>query len=133
ERVLGVTRYGKVTRADEAMRRVAERMGVAETYHPTPVGVYFGPSGEGRSTDPFFGGAGPVRDPCRHCGACMTGCRYNAKNTLVKNYLYLAEKLGVDVFPQHTVSEIRPGWTVRTRKREFTADQVVLAAGALGT
>ncbi len=129
ERMLGVTRYGRTTRADAAMKRVAERMGVGETFHPTPVGVYFGQSG----VDPFFGGAGPARDACIHCGACMTGCRFNAKNTLVKNYLYLAEKLGADVFPRHTVTEIRPGWTVRTNRRAFTADQVVLAAGALGT
>ncbi len=78
ERMLGVTTYGRTTRADEAMKRVAERMGVAETFHPTPVGVYFGQSG----VDPFFGGAGPNREACRHCGACMTGCRFNAKNTL---------------------------------------------------
>src|SRR2546423_12515421 len=129
ERMLGVNTYARTTRADEAMRKVAERMGVGDTFHPTPVGVYFGQSG----VDPYFGGAGPARDSCTHCGSCMTGCRYNAKNTLVKNYLYLAEKLGVEVFPRHTVTEIRPGWTVRTRQRSFTADQVVLAAGALGT
>jgi cholesterol oxidase len=129
ERMLGVNTYARTTRADEAMRKVAERMGVGDTFHPTPVGVYFGQSG----VDPYFGGAGPVRNSCTHCGSCMTGCRLNAKNTLVKNYLYLAEKLGVEVFPRHTVTEIRPGWTVRTRHRSFTADQVVLAAGALGT
>jgi cholesterol oxidase len=129
ERMLGVSTYGRTTRADEAMRKVAERMGAGDTFHPTPVGVYFGQSG----VDPYFGGAGPERNACTHCGACMTGCRFNAKNTLVKNYLYLAEKLGVEVFPRHTVTEIRPGWTVRTNRRAFTADQVVLAAGALGT
>jgi cholesterol oxidase len=139
ERMLGVNTYARTTRADEAMRKVAERMGVGDTFHPTPVGVYFGQSG----VDPYFGGAGPARNSCTHCGSCMTGCRFNAKNTLVKNYLYLAEKLGVEVFPRHTVTEVRPGWagrrgheqgwTVRTRHRSFTADQVVLAAGALGT
>ncbi len=129
ERMLGVTTYDRVTRADEAMRRVAERMGVAGTYHPTPVGVYFGQSG----VDPYFGGAGPERAGCRHCGACMTGCRYNAKNTLVKNYLYLAERLGVEVFPLTTVTAIEPGYRVRTSKGTFEAEQVVLAAGALGT
>jgi cholesterol oxidase len=129
ERMLGVTTYGRVTRADEAMRRVAERMDVGDTFHPTPVGVYFGQS----NVDPFFGGAGPLRDGCKHCGACMTGCRYNAKNTLVKNYLYLAEQLGVEVFPLTRVTEIRPGYTVRTTKGTFRAGQVVLAAGALGT
>jgi cholesterol oxidase len=129
ERMLGVTTYGRTTPADEAIRKVAERMGVGDTFHPTPVGVYFGQSG----VDPYFGGAGPVREPCRNCGACMTGCRYNAKNTLTKNYLYLAERLGVEVYPLHRVTELRPGWTVRTARRTFTADQVVLAAGALGT
>src|SRR5256885_13843447 len=111
ERMLGVGTYARTTRADEAMRKVAERMGVGDTFHPTPVGVYFGQSG----VDPYFGGAGPARNSCTHCGSCMTGCRFNAKNTLVKNYLYLAEKLRVEVFPRHTVTEIRPGWTVRTR------------------
>ena len=67
ERMLGVTTYGRTTRADEAMQRVAERMGVGHTFHPTPVGVYFGQS----DVDPFFGGAGPLREPCRQCGACM--------------------------------------------------------------
>ena len=105
ERMLGVTTYGRTTRADEAMRRVAERMGVAATYHPTPVGVYFGQSG----VDPYFGGAGPARDACRHCGACMTGCRFNAKNTLVKNYLYLAERAGAQVYPLTTATAVRPG------------------------
>jgi cholesterol oxidase len=129
ERMLGVTTYQRVTRADEAVKQVAERMGVGETWHPTPVGVYFGQSG----VDPFFGGAGPDRDGCRHCGACMTGCRFNAKNTLVKNYLHLAEKLGVEVFARTRVTAIEPGYTMRTTRGTFTAEQVVLAAGALGT
>jgi cholesterol oxidase len=133
KRMLGVTTYGRVTRADEAMRRVAQRMGVADTYHPTPVGVYFGPS----TVDPYFGGEGPLRDACRNCGACMTGCRFNAKNTLVKNYLYLAEKLGAEVFPGTTVTGVRPaaggGYTVTAKGRTFAAKDVVLAAGALGT
>ena len=129
ERMLGVTTYQKVTRADEAMRRVAERMGVAETYHPTPVGVYFGQSG----VDPYFGGAGPIRDGCRQCGGCLTGCRYNAKNTLVKNCLYLAEKLGVEVLARTEVTAVEPGFTVRTNRGGFVAGQVVLAAGVLGT
>src|SRR2546421_770429 len=112
ERMLGVTTYGRVTRADEAMKRVADRMGVGETYHPTPVGVYFGQSG----VDPYFGGEGPARDGCRHCGSCMTGCRYNAKNTLVKNYLYLAERAGAQVYPLTTVTAVRPGFVVETSR-----------------
>ncbi len=138
-RMLGVTTYARTTRADQLVREVAEQMGVGHTYHPTPVGVYFGQSGE----DPYFGGAGPARDACRHCGECMTGCRHNAKNTLVKNYLYLAEQAGAAVYPLTTVTAVRPrtggGYVVETRRTggrrraRFTAGQVVFAAGALGT
>jgi cholesterol oxidase len=139
ERMLGVTTYPRTTAADEAVRRVAQRMGVGQTYHPTPVGVHFGQAGR----DPYFGGAGPLRDSCVHCGACMTGCRQNAKNTLVKNYLFLAEKRGAVVHPLTTVTAVRPapggGYTVEavrsggSRRTSFHADQVVFAAGALGT
>jgi cholesterol oxidase len=142
ERMLGVNEYQRTTRADEAMRRVAEQMGVGHTFHRTPVGVHFGPPGE-TVPDPYFGGAGPDRAGCINCGECMTGCRHNAKNTLVKNYLYLAERLGADVHPLTTVSAVRPagdGYRVEThrtgkrrQRKAFEADQVILAAGALGT
>ena len=139
ERMLGVSVYHRMTRADVAIKAVAERMGVGDTFHQTPVGVYFGRSG----VDPYFGGAGPLRHGCEHCGACMTGCRVGAKNTLVKNYLHLAERLGVEVHQLTTVASVRPedgGYRVDTRgtgrrrdRRTFHADQVVFAAGALGT
>ncbi len=93
--------------------------------------------------DPFFGGAGPARKACIGCGACMTGCRHNAKNTLVKNYLYLAEQAGAEVHPMTRVVDVRPdgdGYRVRTqrtgnplRRRTFTAGQVVFAGNALNT
>ncbi|MBA3489276.1 MAG: GMC family oxidoreductase [Longispora sp.] len=138
KRMLGVVTYGRLTSADLVMRKVAEDMGVGHTFRSTPVGVYFGKP----DTDPYFGGVGPKRSPCIECGACMTGCRYNAKNTLVKNYLYLAEQTGAEVFPLTTVTSVEPDGesyiitTRRTgglRKRVFTADQVIFAAGALGT
>ncbi|MFJ8580184.1 FAD-dependent oxidoreductase [Micromonospora sp. NPDC093277] len=145
KRMLGVTTYPIVTGADRAMRAVAGRMGVGHTFHATPVGVHIGRPGE-RVTDPYFGGAGPDRAGCTHCGACLTGCRHGAKNTLVKNYLWLAERLGVQVHPLTTVTAVRPatggGYAVHTertgarlrRGREVIhADQVVFAAGALGT
>ncbi|AXH89093.1 FAD-dependent oxidoreductase [Micromonospora aurantiaca (nom. illeg.)] len=145
KRMLGVTTYPIDTRADQAVRAVAERMGVAHTYHPTPVGVHIGRPGE-RVADPYFGGAGPDRTGCSHCGSCMTGCRHGAKNTLVKNYLWLAERLGVQVHPLTTVTAVRPdpagGYAVHTertgawlrkRREVIHADQVVFAAGALGT
>jgi cholesterol oxidase len=108
--------------------------------------VYFGRPGE-RGADPYFGGAGPDRVGCTECGSCMTGCRVGAKNTLVKNYLYLAEQAGARVLPRSTVTAVRPlegggyrvelvrtGSTGRGRNRSaLTAGQVVFAAGALGT
>ena len=86
-------------------------MGVGETFHPTPVGVFFGGPGADPGepvADPYFGGVGPARNPCRNCGECMTGCRHNAKNTLVKNYLWLAEQHGAVVHPLTTVTRVRP-------------------------
>ena len=144
KRMLGVTTYPRETAADRAMRAVAERMGVGDTFHATPVGVYLGRPDE-TVPDPYFGGVGPERTGCTHCGSCMTGCRVGAKNSLVKNYLWLAERLGVQVYPMTTVTAVRPaaggGYTVETvrtgawfgRRRTFEADQVVFAAGALGT
>ncbi|WP_346055094.1 MULTISPECIES: GMC family oxidoreductase [Amycolatopsis] len=144
-RMLGVVTNPTVTPSDEVMRKVARDMGVEDSFHPTPVGVYFGKPGE-RAADPYFGGAGPARTGCTECGSCMTGCRVGAKNTLVKNYLYLAEQGGAKVIPLTTVDAIRPqadgSWVVDihktgTKSRRFrhslTAGQVVLAAGTWGT
>ncbi|WP_024876269.1 GMC family oxidoreductase [Saccharomonospora piscinae] len=144
-RMLGVVTNPTVTPSDEVMRKVATDMGVADTYHPTPVGVYFGESGR-RVADPYFGGAGPDRTGCTECGACMTGCRVGAKNTLVKNYLYLAEQRGARVIPMTTVTAVRPrgdgafevdvrktGTTSGRFKHTLTAAHVVFAAGTWGT
>ncbi|WP_458686616.1 GMC oxidoreductase [Nocardia tengchongensis] len=149
KRMLGVTTNPATTPTDRVLRDVAEGMGIGDTYRPTPVGVFFG--GPGRRPgedvpDPFFGGAGPDRRACTHCGECMTGCRHNAKNTLVKNYLYLAEKAGAAVHPLTTVTDVRPlngggyavetartGRVVRKQRREFTAEHVIFAAASLGT
>ncbi|MBA3410617.1 MAG: GMC family oxidoreductase [Geodermatophilaceae bacterium] len=149
QRMLGVTTNPVTTAADEVLRGVAEDLGVGHTYRPTPVGVFFGSPGI-EVDDPYFGGAGPRRSGCLNCGACMTGCRHNAKNTLTKNYLHLAESAGAQVHPLTTVTSLRRGRpgggdagfeieTVRTgrwvnqARQTFTADQVVLAAGALGS
>lgn len=141
-RMLGVTTYPHQTPADQVMHQVARDMGAGDTFGPTPVGVLFGEPGQNVG-DPFFGGAGPQRNACTHCGECMTGCRYNAKNTLVKNYLYLAEQHGAQVHPMTTATALRPlpggGWQVLTRPSRrgrtttMTANQVVLAAGTWGT
>jgi cholesterol oxidase len=151
KRMLGVIDNPVRTPADDVMEAVAKEMGVEETFHPTPVGVFFGgpgqPAGE-EVEDPFFGGAGPARNTCLNCGECMSGCRHNAKNTLVKNYLYLAEQGGAKVLPLTTVTRIAPRadggydvhvqstkakpWTKKITK-VITADQVVMAAASLGT
>ena len=141
-RMLGVVTNHTVTPADDVMRKVAADLGVADTYRPTPVGVFFGEPGR-RAADPYFGGAGPERTGCTECGSCMTGCRVGAKNTLVKNYLYLAERAGARIIPLTTVTGLRPrehgGYDVALRKTgkrfrtTITADHVVLAAGTWGT
>jgi cholesterol oxidase len=144
-RMLGVVTNPTVTPADEIMKKVAADMGVADTYHPTPVAVYFGEPGK-RVADPYFGGVGPDRVGCTECGSCMTGCRVGAKNTLVKNYLYLAEQRGAKVIPLTTVTAVRPrgdgtfevdlrktGTVSRRFRHTLTAGHVVLAAGTWGT
>ena len=151
-RMLGVTTYPGMTRPDELLAEVAEELGVPGTAHPADVGVLFGSQvgaqpGE-EVADPFFGGAGPRRRACIECGACMTGCRHNAKNTLVKNYLHLAEKAGAEVRPLTTVVGVEPrgdgtgrdGYVVRTRRTgnrlrrgTITAQHVVFAGNALNT
>ena len=111
-------------------------MGVGDTFHPTPVGVFFGGPGESRATtvaDPYFGGAGPDRNPCLNCGECMTGCRHNAKNTLVKNYLHLAEQNGASVLPLTTVTRVSPreggGYDVHVRHTKAKVRRAVRRPG----
>jgi cholesterol oxidase len=155
ERMLGVTTYDRIGAADELLRELGEELGVAETFKPTRVGVYLGEPGSvgpGESGgDPYFGGEGPERFACQRCGSCMVGCRHGAKNTLVKNYLWFAEKLGAEVRPERQVTEVRPiggaedgsggyevtsersGSWLRKRRETLTARGVVVAAGALGT
>ena len=143
KKMLGVTTYKGLTPADEVMQSIARDYGVGDTFHPADVGVLFGAEPGAEIDDPFFGGAGPERKACIDCGACMTGCRHNAKNTLVKNYLYLAEQAGAEVRPLTRVVNVRPdadGYRVTThrtgntlRRRTFTAEQVVFAGNALNT
>jgi cholesterol oxidase len=143
-RMLGVTRNPGLFEGEEALRRVSARMGADTTFHPTDVGVYFGEPNR-RVLDPYFEGAGPERVGCNFCGGCMVGCRYGAKNTLDKNYLYFAEKWGAVVYPETRVTRIRKladGYELETRVstalfrrrgRTFKARRVVVAAGVLGT
>jgi cholesterol oxidase len=149
ERMLGAADYEGMTAADELLKEYGSQIGVGETFKHTRVGIFFGAPGE-EVPDPYFGGDGPERTGCIRCAACMIGCRYGAKNTLVKNYLWFAERLGVEVIPERQVSEIRPlgaadgsegyrvetehpGAWLRKRRRTFTARGIVVAAGPLGT
>ena len=173
-RMLGATDYSWSSPADEAMEKVATAMGAGASFCPASVGVFFGHPGMppgSLSQDPYFGGAGPSRRSCVHCGECMTGCRWGAKNTLSTNYLYLAERAGAVIMPLTTVVSLQPGqkragpasstpsenepgdapdgssgWCVDTvastrlwrgarsgRGRAFSAEHVILAAGAYGT
>lgn len=155
-RMLGVVTNPTVTAADRLSKKVAEEMGVGDTFKMTPVGVFFGKKtgmeGEAGETvaDPYFGGVGPERTACTECGECMTGCRWGAKNTLLKNYLYLAEKAGTEVHDRSTVTGLtkvgaddEPGWEVeiettghllsKKKTRTLTSDYVVMAAGTWGT
>ncbi|OFZ11595.1 MAG: hypothetical protein A2Z20_03155 [Bdellovibrionales bacterium RBG_16_40_8] len=131
--------------ADFVLRDCAREMNKENTFYPTQVGVFFGEP-EKTVSDPYFDGAGPDRTGCHHCGACMVGCRYNAKNTLEKNYLYFAEKFGADISAQTRVTDIRPltddgyellvekstSWFVKKR-RTIRARKVIVAAGVIGT
>ncbi len=144
KRMLGVTAAPDNSPNDSVIRALGERLGVADTYRATNVGVYIGKPGV-TVADPYFGGVGPDRTGCNQCGGCMVGCRFGAKNTLDRNYLYLAEHAGATVFAETEVNDLIPladgGFELTTsrpglRRRDtgrFTADQVVFSAGVLGT
>ena len=149
ERMLGVQQVPFGTDGQELLKAVAGHFGVSDTFTRTPVGVFFGAPDE-EVPDPYFGGEGPARTGCTRCGACMVGCRVGAKNTLLKNYLWFAEKKGAVIFAGHGVVDVRPigasdgseGYEVVTERpgawffrhqRTFRARGIVFAAGALGT
>ncbi|MFX0580920.1 FAD-dependent oxidoreductase [Nocardia nepalensis] len=152
-RMFGVQTYKGGRPVDTLLRELSADLGVPHGYRRTPVAVYFGAPGE-TVPDPYFGGAGPERTGCIRCGQCMLGCRYGAKNSLPKNYLWLAEQAGAVIMPDRKVVDIAPladgsgnpgtgehGYVLRARRpgalrwatRKFTARAVVVAAGALGT
>ena len=152
-KMLGVARNPKLWTADEHLRQIADELGYAETFHATDVGVFFGEEEHQGETvpDPYFGGEGPARAGCIHCGGCMSGCPNNAKNMLTKNYLYFAEKKGAEILPESKVTDIQPitdANSAGTRYRiiyrsstslvkgnpaEIHARNVIVSAGALGT
>lgn len=146
KRMLGVARVPQLFPADRLLKRVAEARGQADKFQVTEVGIYFGAAGE-KVADPYFDGAGPERQGCRFCGACMTGCRHGAKNTLDKNYLYLARQRGLVLHADTEVVDVRPGgagyrvtalrgrsgFAFRRERVEYSAERVIFSAGALGS
>lgn len=156
KKMLGVTVNPRLGEQDHVLQNIAREMGKEETFRPAHVGVYFAPEGEeGREVaDPYFGGAGPARRGCIYCGGCMVGCRHGAKNTLVKNYLWFAEKKGVKIFAERKVTDVRPmrdssghpdghsGYEIHTEcstswfkkdRKTLRAKKVVFSGGVLGT
>ena len=149
-RMLGVTENRILGDADHMLKKMADSQGIGATFYKQDVAVYFGDEQGKVSPDPYFGGEGPERSSCIGCGGCMVGCRFNAKNTLDKNYLYFAEKRGATVLAETRVVEVRPlgaedgseGYAVTTesstarlwkQRKTITARHVVFSASALGT
>jgi cholesterol oxidase len=151
-RMLGSNEPPAIFESDKALKEVLDDLGTGDSFKKHTVGIFFGAPGK-EIADPYFGGEGPARTGCTFCGACMIGCNVGAKNSLDKNYLYLAEKLGAEVIPDTKVLDVRPiadanglrdgsagyevvttptGWLGFSRKT-LRAKQVVFAAGVLGT
>ena len=153
QKMLGAARNPKLWKADDILKQMADECNMGHTFRATDVGVYFGEAGV-TVPDPFFGGEGPERTGCQHCGGCMVGCRYNAKNTLPKNYLYFAEKNGAYILAETEVIDVRPvkaddgqqmvngtryaityqsSTSPFKRKQTIYARNVIFSAGVLGT
>ncbi len=143
KKMLGANPSKAVTQADSLLKELAEEMGKGDTFHVNDVSVFFGEPDE-TVPDPYFDGKGPDRTGCNFCGGCMVGCRYGAKNSLDKNYLYLAEKLGVQIVPDTIVTDVKPaddGYTLSTRKvtgifggrGQLKAKGVIFAGGVMGS
>ncbi|MEO0813709.1 MAG: GMC oxidoreductase, partial [Myxococcota bacterium] len=139
-RMLGAARNPELGPSDHLLREVAQDMGREDAFSPTEVAVFFGEPGK-KVKDPYFGGEGPDRIGCNFCGGCMIGCRYGSKNTLDKNYLYLAEKRGLELHPETEVTWVRPmeggGYEVSAKQGRtsvtYRAKNVIFAGGVMGT
>lgn len=143
KRMLGANLSPQVGEADKRLREVGIELTGKDTFHKNDVGIFFG-TPDKTVPDPYFDGKGPNRTGCTFCGSCMVGCPVGAKNTLDKNYLYLAEGLGAEIIPETMVTGIRPsgnGYEVITKKttgifhpkRRYKAKRIVLSASVLGT
>ncbi|MFN3713704.1 MAG: FAD-dependent oxidoreductase [Alcanivoracaceae bacterium] len=143
KRMLGIADNPYRDLQDEWLKQAADVMGAGDTFGAVPQGIFFGDPGNA-PRDPYFEGEGPERSGCNRCGNCFTGCTVGAKNSLDKNYLYFAEKIGVQVVSETRVTHIEAlvhgGYRVHrchslSNKEQpaLLAPKVVVAAGALGT
>ncbi len=147
KKMLGAEIHPYMSKSDKVMQTLAEEMGKKDSFEKTDVAVYFGKPGE-TVPDPYFEGKGPDRTGCKLCGGCMLGCRFNAKNTLDKNYLYLAQQLGCEIKAETVVYDVIPlnhdgseGYKIKfkeslksfPKKGSVTAKGVIFAGGVLGT
>ncbi len=145
-KMLGASVNPLLAESDLAMQKLAAQMNKSAQFSPTTVAIYFGKP-DVTVKDPYFDGKGPDRTGCIHCGACMTGCRHNAKNTLDKNYLHLAQQLDTTILAEHQVTSVEPldpeneGYEISYRKstayfahtKTIKARGVIFAGGVLGT
>ena len=146
-KMLGAATNPKLFEADIAIKEIALNIGNNAIFEPTKVAVHFGEEGK-TVKDPYFNGKGPDRTGCKFCGACMTGCRHNAKNTLDKNYLYLAQQLGVEIIAENEVFNVTPinskngsnGYKVefssslgKRKKSRVTTKGIIFSGGVMGT
>ena len=147
-KMLGASKNPKLFDGDIALKELAKELGREDQFEHPDVAVFFGKEGQ-NVKDPYFDGKGPDRAGCTFCGGCMTGCRHNAKNTLDKNYLYLAQKLGATILAENEVYDVKPidgkeggtGFKISTKsstqffskKKEFTSKGVIFSGGVLGT
>ena len=142
--MLGVTKNPYLGDTDKALEQLAQEIGKENEFEPADVAVYFGEPGK-TVEDPYFDGRGPERTGCTFCGACMTGCRYDAKNTLDKNYLHLAQQQGCQILSEHEVYDVKiidagtyevkfkSSTSFFKNKKSFTTKGVIFAGGVLGT
>jgi len=142
--MLGATPSKVITKADKILKECAAEIGKEDTFHVNDVGIYFGEE-EVTVPDPYFDGKGPDRTGCTLCGGCLVGCRYGAKNTLDKNYLFLAEQLGVTIIPETKVVDVNPTSNnqyqistkkvtgIFSKKSTFNTKGVIFSGGVMGT
>lgn len=147
-KMLGAAKNPKLFDGDLALQQLSKNLGIQDKFEATQVAVFFGKENV-TVPDPYFDGQGPDRAGCNFCGACMTGCRHNAKNTLDKNYLYLAQKHGTEIMAEQEVYDVAPldqaegasGYELRVRsstrffkkRQTIQARGVIFSGGVLGT